>query len=267
MRTKAPRWKGRSCKCASVRRPSPRANRCASPHLRRRSASAKRLRAMVHGRHPPSRVQRLGLRGDRSRHHGTIWWLRSPLLSGAIPHRVAPMKHLTTLELLDQASRALEMEHPLFARSVCGLALRMADLTAVFDRADCPRCRDAAAHVVDGPADTAASAGHRTTRNPMAPTTIEGAEAAGRALGVSGRTVRRWLARCPLARWPSGSRPGERPPVWVDGAELQQWWAERRRWAVPLVSGATTTTTAIKCTRRSSRSEGRGRLRDRLRED
>ncbi|RME27028.1 MAG: hypothetical protein D6798_05485 [Deltaproteobacteria bacterium] len=60
---------------------------------------------------------------------------------------------------------------------------------------------------------------------------VHGATAAGKVLGKSDRTVRRWLARCPPANWPSLSKPGERP-VWADEAEVRAWWGTRLTWKV-----------------------------------
>ena len=138
------------------------------------------------------------------------------------------MKHLVTRELIDRASRALDADPPPFAMTLCGTAMPMADLTCVYERTDCPRCRDIGAleHHLGMPlTNDVAEAANATVD-------IEGAEAAARFLNVSGRTVRRWLSRCPPQKWPAGSRPGQRPPVWLDEAELQQWWATRRRWAL-----------------------------------
>ena len=170
------------------------------------------------------------------------------------------MKHLITRDLIEQASRALDSTPPPFAKSVCGVAVPVSELTARRENVDCPRClaldpdEDDDIFILEGP---------RSAR-PAATSSIEGAEAAGRTLGVSGRTIRRWLARCPKQKWPSGSQPGQRSPVWLDEEELRQWWATRNRWA-------TTTKTEPTTTKRKrtnpSHSKGRGRLRKRLRNE
>ncbi len=81
-----------------------------------------------------------------------------------------------------------------------------------------------------------------------ASTPIEGAAAAARLLGKSARTLRRWLALCPPADWPSASQHGGKP-VWRDREELEQWWAIRRAWARPIAASQPASTSTRKPTR------------------